>query len=748
MLLFFLLHTSWVTFTRAAVITSNPQTRSQKFSPPPIHGQKSPPHDIYQEQVRLGFDRDRITNFLAEPARVVDVALRAGEIFGKVYPAWQAWGDASVPEKEKGELLRSVLGSLGPVFAKIGQTLAERPDLLSTQACTELKKLQTQNTPFADELAYQAIIKDLTHDGPLWPGGYLAPDGSVSVRPLFSDFGPRVASASLGQVYKATTWEGDDVAVKVQRANVAKQVVLDWQCIKTALEAINFVLKNADDISLIADTAIKGVMEELDYHKEARNALFFLERHREQPWITAPTFLPEYTGPNGTARVLTMHWIEGRRVGQIRDKHKQLELVNMAVEACVSQLVCTGFVHVDPHEGNILLTDDGRIAFLDFGLMGHVPDFVMEGFAAGIQYTLAGDYLKVAQVMKDVDFIPSEGFQRVHGNPLEPGTYSFTPTTKEDFASALNDIMTEQDGGKSKFGAFFIGLLKMSSNFRLKTPPYIILFVRTFLTLEGIAAQYDPKFNIYEVGLPFAMKRALSPTTETAVKAFRDNVLTPENELRWETLRDLLEQGDDDSIVDASRGDSGADGFVSMEDMSASFGASGSDSPGSGSSNGLAAALESLLGAPEGRTVRRVLADVDLPALARLASSSKGAPIRRKGSEAMLRLISRALRAANHVLMRRFWPSRAVQPPGEAKEDTSALPEWHMRVAAVKRKQQRRWRIARRIILGQHAKRLWAKPTAVALLALVAARMFLRASGTICLMPLRRLSRKIRRHSR
>eukprot|EP00931_Biecheleriopsis_adriatica_P101874 TRINITY_DN76936_c0_g1_i1.p1 TRINITY_DN76936_c0_g1~~TRINITY_DN76936_c0_g1_i1.p1 ORF type:complete len:774 (+),score=148.52 TRINITY_DN76936_c0_g1_i1:45-2366(+) len=716
---------------------------------PPSRYKTAPPSDVYLEQVRQGFDRERVSRFLSEPARVVDVVARAGEIFSEVYPVWQAWNAGNISEEEKGEKLRDALGNLGPVFTKIGQTLAERPDLLTVEACEELRQLQTKNTPFSDELAYQTILEDLGHDGPLSPGGYVAPGASAPGKPLFQEFSGRVATASLGQVYKAKTWEGQEVAVKVQRANVAKQVVLDWQCIKSALELTNSFLKNSDDISLIADEAIRGIMEELDYHKEAQNALLFLERHKSQPWITAPTFLPEYTGPAGTARVLTMQWINGRRVGQIEDKTEQLGLVNMAVEACVSQLVNTGFVHVDPHEGNILLTDDGRIAFLDFGLMGHVPPFVMEGFAAGIQYTLAGDYLRLAEVMQDVDFIPKEGFQRVHGNALEPGTYSFSPTTKEDFASSLDAIMSEQDGGKSQFGAFFVGLLKMSNNFRLKTPPYIILFVRTFLTLEGIAAQYDPNFNIYEVGLPFAMRRALAPETESARKAFRDNFLTEDRRLKWETLQGLLAQDGDDKLTIACGAEAvsggGSDAAfetplqVDGQDCIVTF---ESDKEAS-SSPGFEDALKSLLGTPEGKTLRRVLADVDVPAFSRSFASSEGKLLRRQLSEALIPVLRNSPRYLRQAVSKAF--RYGAQRRTDAAEPVELdLPEWHVRTVAVQRKQQQRWQRALRPIAGQHARRIRAKPVTVVFLAFAGARILLGSFGALAISPLRALLRKAR----
>jgi len=677
--------------------------------------------DVYREQIRQGFDRERLTKFLSESSQVFDFAKRTGELLGEAAPTIQAWSDNEKSDSERGVLLRSALGRLGPVFTKIGQTLAERPDLLPKATCDELRKLQVKNTPFADEEAFRIIVDDLAHDGPLYPGGYMAPGADTEARPLFQAFGPRVGSASLGQVYRAQTWEGQDVAVKVQRANVSKQVILDWKCIKTALDVTNAVLKNSDDISLIADTAIQGIMEELDYHKEATSALLFLDHHRDKPWITAPRFLLNYTGPKGSARVLTMEWIEGRRVGQIEDKHEQLHFVNMAVEACVSQLVCTGFVHIDPHEGNILLTDDGRIAFLDFGLMGHVPPSVMEGFAAGIQHTLAGDYISLAEVMQDVDFIPKEGFQRVHGNALDPGNYYFTPTTKEDFAENLDAIMSEQEGGKSQFGGLFVGLLKMSNNFRLKTPPYIILFVRTFLTLEGIAAQYDPNFNIYEVGMPFALRRALAPVTESAKHAFRDNLLTASNKLHWDTLLELMEQTN-------NKGTSNKSATGDTDD----------------SVGGFAATLARLLSAPEGRTVRGVLADVDLSHVARVANLPKARPLRRRAAKVLRDSLVKFQRQLPEHTKAGHDPLANASVANDVEGDfevASSVAPWRVQLAEQELRDRERRRRVLRGLADRHVQRLRRRPLATALLLLLALRVMVRATAGLAVDSLLRRMR-------
>merc|ERR1719420_2166625 len=106
----------------------------------------------------------------------------------------------------------------------------------------------------------------------------------------------------------------------------------------------------------------------------------------------------------------------------------------------------------------------------------------------------------------------------------------------------LREKMENGSGGGSRFGALAVVLGDMGFSWRMMAPPYVILLIRTFLTLEGIAGQVDPNFNIYEVALPWAIKRALSPSTPSGQAALRASILTEDNRLNWDTIRDLIQQ--------------------------------------------------------------------------------------------------------------------------------------------------------------------------------------------------------------
>ena len=535
---------------------------------------KPDPYDAF----RGGFDKKKLRAFFnRRPGSVATRLAAVIRVGARVVRLWRREEKLEPSARTRGAALRDALSGLGPVFVKIGQTLSQRPDLIGDEAADALKSLQMENAPFSDEIAWRAIAEDLAFDGPLAPE-HASKETCADpfIKPLFAKFGASpVAAASLGQVYQATLWSGDVVAVKVQRPNVVRQVALDWTVWSLCLSALQKAWSSKANLGDIADEVGEGVFKELDYVNEARNMDEFNKRHDWLGFVRAPKWYPAFTGQPGSARVLTTEWIEGKHISDLPPE-KRLVMAQMAVEACVAQLTYTGFVHADPHEGNILLetSKNGGLVFLDFGLVAEVEDFVMEGFARGIQCMIAGDWLGLTYVFRDVGMCPPESFyrkvvpedeardeqvraeanagldapvsrrrrarQKRAGKKKNRRQTVEQPCSAEEMALAIEACLTAEAGGQSRFGALATGLGAMSSRYKFLTPPYIVLLVRTFLTLEGIAAKADPDFNIYTASLPYAIRRAMAPATPEGRRLMRDAFLEHDNSVRWDRVAELL----------------------------------------------------------------------------------------------------------------------------------------------------------------------------------------------------------------
>ena len=193
-----------------------------------------------------------------------------------------------------------------------------------------------------------------------------------------------IAAASLGQVYRARLWKGgQQVAVKVQRPDMLGTIALDVYVLRQLLQVVRNAVKMNSDIRYIADEVGRGLFSELDYCNEARQAKLFADAHAHLPFIQAVEIVPELS----TSRVLTTRWVDGicptdllmqvekEKDGPSKDEKRMrlVDMVNMGVECSLSQLLETGIMHADPHPGNLIMMNDGRLAYLDFGLLTLVP---------------------------------------------------------------------------------------------------------------------------------------------------------------------------------------------------------------------------------------------------------------------------------------------------------------------------------------------------------------------------------------
>lgn len=545
----------------------------------------------------------------------------------------------------RGEKLVERMSSMGPVAVKIGQTLSQRADLVGDEICNSLKRLQTANLPFDDDLAIAVMKESLNWSGPIAPN--LARDNEQG-EPLFAWMSETpIATASLGQVYKATTHEGMDVAVKVQRPDGMALLAKDAISFQVVLAVFEFVRSlqpgRAFEKGLLSDSVARVSTDmsfELDYNKEAASGVRFEESLSFLGFVKTPKVVEKYS----SQRVLVTEFVKGHHLSKL-PREEGLAMTRMAVEACTASLVLTGFVHADPHEGNLMLDEDGNIVFLDFGLMSDVEDTIMEAFAQGIQACLAEDWESLTKAFKSSGFISDPIEWKADGAPesSEFVAVGLDPVTGEDLgierlSQDLRDAMEGAEGGTSRFGALATVLNGLSTKWKMQTPPYVLLLIRTFLTLEGIASRVDPNFNIYEMAMPWAIRRSLSPSTIDGIKTLRSTILMEDGRIQWSRFIEMVEEataGDEEEAKNAAPDESiqvmEAEGGETLVEEAITEKSSTDSAKGQVMND----AVVTLLGSPEGVVLRRMIRDLDSIDLLGRLLSKEAKPLRKKTVLAM-----------------------------------------------------------------------------------------------------------------
>ncbi len=424
--------------------------------------------------------------------------------------------------------LREILTQLGPTYIKVGQALSTRPDLIKKDFLEELIKLQDQLPAFDNDLAMQIVETQL----------------KKPIDELFREISPRpIAAASLGQVYKAKLYSGETVAVKVQRPNLMPTITRDLYLMRWVATWIGplLPLNLGENLTVIVDEFGTKLFEEIDYQNEGRNAEKFAANFSEDPSVMVPSIYWRYT----THTVLTLEWIDGikfndldgiRAAGIDRDN-----LIRTAVAAGMRQLLEFGFFHADPHPGNLFVLGDGRMAFIDFGMMDQLNQNTKETIAGSVVHLINKDYLALTDdfvtlgfLTPDIDITPIiPALERVLGNAMgeSVGNFNFKTVTDE-----FSELMFQ---------------------YPFRVPAQFSLIIRSLVTQEGIAMSLNPNFKIVEIGYPYVAQRLLNGETPEMRRRLLE-VIIKDGKLQWERLENMLQiarsDGDFDLLPTAQLG--------------------------------------------------------------------------------------------------------------------------------------------------------------------------------------------------
>lgn len=391
----------------------------------------------------------------------------------------KSWVEKFVPQSEKNlsiwQRLRLVLEDLGPTFVKFGQIMSTRADVLPEPLINEFKNLRSQVKPVPFEQMEPIICAEL---------------GCENIEEVFDDFDRNpVAAGSIGQVYKARIKEtGEVVAIKVQRPNIKKAIKADIEIIGMIVKQLHERVEELRpyDLPSIVESTGNGIMQELDFTIEANNAGLFnsLNPYDE---VFAPKVFDQYT----SERISVFEWVDGRPPWDPAiPEERRKKLARSGGKSVFEQIVISGFFHADPHGGNVIITDDGRLCFIDWGLAGQLTR-EMRYFLADLFSAIAkNDPEKVCRV----GMLMAQGKTRIDPTKLE-----------QEVGFVLRQYRAKFDQNEA-IGRIVIELLYVFGSNGISLARDYSLLAKAIISIEEVGQTLDPKFDIRDVGKPFLRK--------------------------------------------------------------------------------------------------------------------------------------------------------------------------------------------------------------------------------------------------
>jgi predicted unusual protein kinase regulating ubiquinone biosynthesis (AarF/ABC1/UbiB family) len=374
--------------------------------------------------------------------------------------------EALAESSPKAEELAADLEKLGPTFIKLGQLLSTRADLLPSPYLEALTRLQDQIEPFPYEEVDRIVSGEI----------------GVRISKAFADFDPEpLAAASLAQVHRAHMRDGRTVVVKVQRPNIRDQIVEDLEALGQIAQFLDAhtELGKRYDFENMLNALRASLLRELDFKLEANNLVTFAANLQEFDRIVIPEPIEDFC----TSRVLTMEFIPGKKITELSPlRLMEIDGPGLARElfrAYLKQILLDGFVHADPHPGNVLLTEDDQIALLDLGMVTRL----LPGFRDSVLRLLLAISEGRGEEAAEVTIRMGEPKPRFD---------------REDFTKRIGELVAENaDANLSRLnsGQVVLEITRISADCWFRLPSDFTMVAKTLLNLDRSVFTLDPNFE-------------------------------------------------------------------------------------------------------------------------------------------------------------------------------------------------------------------------------------------------------------
>jgi len=375
------------------------------------------------------------------------------------------------------ERMRLVFEELGPIYIKLGQMLATRPDLIPMSLVLELRKLQDDVAHLPLHQIRQVILDDL----------------GKPLEELFISFEQEpLAAASIAQVHRARLSDGTEVAVKVQRPNLDRIIAHDLQILRGFANLIHEKVPEARryDLPGIVHEFGQALRVESDFNNERHNILRFNKLWADDESVRAPGVYAELSG----RRVLTMELIDGAKVTDL-EKMKSVgaspEIVSRkCIEVALKSIFDHGYFHADPHPGNFFVKADNEIVLIDFGMMGNLDRERLDELLSFLVSILTNDPDMMVRLFHELDIIGDD-------------------TNLRNLKREIKIIIDRYNNlslGEIDLGAFIQQVFDVVVRHDVQLPADLLLVAKAMTVIQGIAQELDPDLDPLEAMRPFLIK--------------------------------------------------------------------------------------------------------------------------------------------------------------------------------------------------------------------------------------------------
>jgi ubiquinone biosynthesis protein len=417
-----------------------------------------------------------------------------------------------VEKSSRAERIRLAFEELGPTYIKLGQILSTRPDLVQMDLINELTKLQDEVPSFGFHAAKKIIENEL----------------GTPLEKIFESFEETpLASASIGQVYKAKLLDGEVVAVKVQRPGIRKIIEIDLEIM---LHLATLAERHIEELAFhqpvkIVEEFAKTLERELDYTIEATS----MERVSHQFLNNSTVYIPKVFRETTTERVLTTEYVKGIKISDTdrldTEGFDRKLITTRGAYVCLSQIFDHGFFHADPHPGNIFVLPGNVICLLDFGMVGTIDRGTREDFVELVDSVVRRDEARSGKYLLKLTLWDEKPDIRL----LEKDVAEFMG---QHLYKPLKDI---------ELGKLLQRLLELATLHRLKIYPDIFLMMKALSAVEAVASRLNPDFDMVAEATPFIKRVKLARFSPKRIESDIMGLVSQLYDFFQDFPKDLLE---------------------------------------------------------------------------------------------------------------------------------------------------------------------------------------------------------------